>query len=255
MPARRPGARRTGGGYPRWRRHRGPEWRPKSYVRDQSVFATLDSTIKNNLVNTALVQYARRHYGFLGATGQPDFSIQNDLELGHNFGTQDRTAESRVEFADSVSWIKGNHVAKFGFDGNVIRSLFNFPGFTPTRLLILPGAGPAPPQRTASRLSLSFISNGATWNNRALLRWNPPECCPNLSGQRSKWSCGHLRRCAAPNRSQVYRRRAARPLAPITWTPRPGRMLIRRHCLRILRLHNHGYWGLSFRTSGGSLAN
>src|SRR6266576_313777 len=110
------------------------------YVRDQSVFATLDSTIKSNLINTALLQYARRHYNFFGASGQPDFSILNDLELGHNFGTQDRTAESRVEFSDSVSWIKGNHVVKFGFDGNVIRSLFNFPGFTPVRMLV-PGLG------------------------------------------------------------------------------------------------------------------
>ncbi len=110
------------------------------YVRDQSVFATLDTTITNNLVNTALLQYARRHYNFFGASGQPDFSILNDLELGHNFGTQDRTAESRVEFSDSVSWIKGKHVLKFGFDGNLIRSLFNFPGFTPVRMLV-PGLG------------------------------------------------------------------------------------------------------------------
>src|SRR6266576_229690 len=38
------------------------------YVRDQSVFATLDSTIKSNLINTALLQYARRHYNFFGFT-------------------------------------------------------------------------------------------------------------------------------------------------------------------------------------------
>ena len=111
------------------------------FVRDQSLVATLDSTIKSNLINNALVQYARRHYGFLGATGQPDLSILNSLELGHNFGTQDRTAESRVEFSDSMSWVKGKHVLKFGFDGNVIRSLFNFPGFTPTRALIPTGSG------------------------------------------------------------------------------------------------------------------
>ncbi len=110
------------------------------YVRDQSLFATLDTTITPNLINTALLQYARRHYNFFGASGQPDFSVLNDLELGHNFGTQDRTAESRAEFSDSVSWIKGNHVLKFGFDGNLIRSLFNFPGFTPVRML-MPGLG------------------------------------------------------------------------------------------------------------------
>ncbi len=109
-------------------------------VADQSVVATLDSVLKPNLVNTALFQYARRHYNFLGMTGQPDFSILNDLELGHNFGTNDRLYETRLQAADSVSWVKGNHLWKFGVDGNYLSSLENFPGFDPTRLLV-PGIG------------------------------------------------------------------------------------------------------------------
>src|SRR5215471_8157463 len=113
------------------------------FIRDQSLFGTLVTTLKPNLVNAALVQYARRHYNFPGMTGQPDFSLLNDLELGHNFGTDDRKYESRVQFSDSLSWVKGNHVWKFGFDGNYVLSLDNFPGFTPTRLLI-PAAGATP---------------------------------------------------------------------------------------------------------------
>src|SRR5262249_38366979 len=113
------------------------------FIRDQSLFGTLVTTLKPNLVNAALVQYARRHYNFPGMTGQPDFSLLNDLELGHNFGTDDRKYESRVQFSDSLSWVKGNHVWKFGFDGNYVLSLDNFPGFTPVRSLILTaGAGP-----------------------------------------------------------------------------------------------------------------
>jgi len=106
------------------------------FIRDQSLVGTLDSVLKPNLVNTALVQYARRHYNFSGMTGQPDFSVLNDLELGHNFGTNDQLYETRLQFADSISWVKGNHVAKFGFDGNKIWSTVNFPGFMPTRMLI-----------------------------------------------------------------------------------------------------------------------
>jgi outer membrane receptor protein involved in Fe transport len=106
------------------------------FIRDQSLVGTLDTTLTPTLVNTALVQYARRHYNFPGMTGQPDFSILNDLELGHNFGTNDRLYESRVEGADSVSWVKGNHIAKFGFDGNYIWDLVNFPGFMPVRTLV-----------------------------------------------------------------------------------------------------------------------
>jgi hypothetical protein len=106
------------------------------YVRDQSVVATLNTLFSSNVVNTALGQFARRHYNFYGATGQPDFSILNDLELGHNFGTNDRLYETRAQFSDSVSWIKGNHIVRFGADANWLSSLENFPGFTPVRMLV-----------------------------------------------------------------------------------------------------------------------
>jgi hypothetical protein len=109
------------------------------FIRDQSLFGTLNSVLKSNLVNTALVQWARRHYDFPGATGQPDFSLLNDLELGHNFGTQDRDSESRIQFSDSLSWVKGKHTWNFGFDGNYIWNKFFFPGFTPVRLLVPAG--------------------------------------------------------------------------------------------------------------------
>ena len=113
------------------------------FIRDQSLVGTLDSTLSSNLVNTMLLQYARRHYNFPGMTGQPDFSVLNDLEIGHNFGTNDRLYESRVEAGDSLSWVKGNHIWKFGFDGNYLWSLENFPGFTPTRMLVPTGAANA----------------------------------------------------------------------------------------------------------------
>ena len=58
------------------------------------------TTLKPTLINSALVQWGRRHYNFPGATGQPDFSVTNDLELGHNFGTDDQKYESRIQFSD-----------------------------------------------------------------------------------------------------------------------------------------------------------
>ena len=106
------------------------------FIRDQSVVGTLNSVLKPNLVNTVLGQYSRRHYNFPGATGEPDLSVVNDLEFGHNFGTYDAIYESRVQGSDSVAWVKGNHVAKFGFDGNYVWSYNNYPGFTPERVLL-----------------------------------------------------------------------------------------------------------------------
>jgi len=106
------------------------------FIRDQSLVGTVDSVLKPNLVNSVLGQYSRRHYNFPGATGEPDLSVVNDLEFGHNFGTYDAIYESRVEGSESLAWVKGNHVAKFGFDGNYAWSYNNYPGFTPERVLL-----------------------------------------------------------------------------------------------------------------------
>jgi len=108
------------------------------FLRDQSLVGTVNSNLSPNLVNSVLVQYARRHYNFPGDTGQPNLDIPNTLLFGHNFGVLDAIYESRVELADSVSWVKGNHIAKFGVDYNYINNFVIWPGFTPMRI-VLPG--------------------------------------------------------------------------------------------------------------------
>ena len=45
------------------------------FIRDQSLVGTLNSVLKPNLVNTVLGQYARRHYNFPGATGEPNLDV------------------------------------------------------------------------------------------------------------------------------------------------------------------------------------
>ena len=129
------------------------------FVRDQAVVATWSRLISPSVANSFLAQYARRHYNFPGMTGQPDFSILNDLELGHNFGTNDRLYETRGEASDTVSWVKGSHVAKFGFDGNYLSSLENFPGFMPVRSLV-PGISCL--ANFAQYYNTNFGSNAAT---------------------------------------------------------------------------------------------
>jgi outer membrane receptor protein involved in Fe transport len=143
------------------------------FVRDQALVGTVNSLLTPNLVNTFLTQYSRRHYNFPGATGEPDLSVVNDLEFGHNFGTYDAIYESRFEFADSLAWIKGKHVPKFGFDGNVVWSYNNYPGFTPERILF---------PNLSCMLDFANFVEGATTGTGGTLADIPSAPCPLAPG-------------------------------------------------------------------------
>jgi outer membrane receptor protein involved in Fe transport len=107
-----------------------------AFIRDQSAVASLTTQMGPTLVNSALVQYARRHNTFPGTTGEPNLDIPNTLLFGHNFGTFDATYESRMEASDSLAWVKGSHFAKFGVDYNYIDNFVIWPGFNPMRIIL-----------------------------------------------------------------------------------------------------------------------
>src|ERR1700736_6607348 len=107
-----------------------------AFIRDQSLVGSVSSQLSHDLVNSVLVQYARRHNTFPGVTGEPNLDIPNTLLFGHNFGTFDATYESRVQASDSLAWVKGSHVAKFGVDTNWIDNFVIWPGFNPMRIIL-----------------------------------------------------------------------------------------------------------------------
>jgi hypothetical protein len=107
-----------------------------TFLRDQSLVGTLNTTLKTDLVNTFLMQYARRTYNFPAATGQPNLDIPNTFSFGHNFGAFDALNESRMQISDSLAWVKGNHYWRFGADSNYIRNFVIWPGFTPMRIVL-----------------------------------------------------------------------------------------------------------------------
>jgi len=109
-----------------------------AFIRDQSLVGNLTSILKPDLVNTLMVQYARRHYDYPGTTGQPNLDIPNTLLFGHNFGVFDQINESRVQASDTLGWVKGSHVIKFGEDTNYLIDFAFWDGFTPMRI-VLPG--------------------------------------------------------------------------------------------------------------------
>jgi hypothetical protein len=109
-----------------------------TFLRDQSLVGTVNSLLKPNVVNTFLVQYARRQYNFPAVSGQPNLDLPNELSFGHNFGTFDALDESRQQISNSIAWTKGTHFLKAGVDTNFIQNFVIWPGFTPMRI-VLPG--------------------------------------------------------------------------------------------------------------------
>jgi hypothetical protein len=217
------------------------------YVRDQAIVATVNTVLSPSLVNTVLAQYARRHYQFYGATGQPDFSILNDLELGHNFGTNDRLFETRGQLSDSLSWVKGNHIMKFGVDGNYLSSLETYPGFTPVRMLVpgvtclanfaeyfngLAGSGAYPTAGTGLDASAAGCAvpgdNGVVFTYLGVPLPTDPNVCaaplPNPGCSPTVTSANPLNGAGFPNS---------------TWAGAYPASFINRYN----RLIDHGYWG------------
>ncbi|MCZ6515027.1 MAG: TonB-dependent receptor, partial [Acidobacteria bacterium] len=120
--------------------------------RDVSVVGQHVSLFGSTLVNEARFQFARRglHYGFSrlpGGSG-PGVNITGFAFFGREpFSTLDRI-ERRYQWADNVSWIKGDHSFKFGGDFNLIQvrtikeqlfelnfgGVYNFGGLTAANL-------------------------------------------------------------------------------------------------------------------------
>jgi hypothetical protein len=199
------------------------------FVRDQSIVATLNSTLSPNLVNTVLGQFARRHYAFPGATGQPYLDIPNDLGMGHNFGIYDAIYESRGQGSESISWVKGKHLAKFGFDGNYLWDSNNYPGFTPERI-IMPGldclADFADYFATAEGKSARVPTNGT---------------CPLPPGEEGvAFAYFGIALPRSPSFTGGPTLNAANPVNTATWANAYAPSLSSQYAWTI----NHGYWGL-----------
>jgi outer membrane receptor protein involved in Fe transport len=163
-------------------------------LRDQSLVGTLTTQLSNTKVNSLLVQWARRNYGFPGVTGQPNLDVPNLILLGHNFGAFDRYNETRVQVSDTYSIVNGNHFAKFGIDANYIQNFVIWPGFTPARV-IFPSLGDL------------LVSSKANWGSAP--------CPPPLVGLVAPCLAAFF--WGAPIGPGPFNPNAASPSVPTTW--------------------------------------
>jgi hypothetical protein len=102
-----------------------------SVAKTTTISASVTSTINSSLVNEFRFQYARdREPGEANST-QPEARIQTGggfLQLGRNNFSPRETTIKRAQFIDNLTYIRGAHNFKFGYDMNFDRIFNFFPG-------------------------------------------------------------------------------------------------------------------------------
>jgi outer membrane receptor protein involved in Fe transport len=195
----------------------GPSSGRNGTLRDQSLAATVTSQFSESKVNSGLVQWARRNYGFAGVTGEPNLDVPNLLLLGHNFGAFDRYNETRLQVSDTFSLVHGKHFEKFGIDTNYIRNFVIWPGFTPARV-IFPSLGDL------------LVSGKAGWGSTP--------CPPPLVGLVAPCLAAFF--WGAPIGPGPFNPNAASPSVPTTWQ----NAFLPSQAQNFFVNVNHSYYGL-----------
>jgi hypothetical protein len=136
--------------------------------RDWSAVAALNSTLTDRLVNEFNFNYGRRSAQFRSQNGDAvAVNIAGTAFFGRELFSPVRRVETRYQIRDSVTWVKGSHVFKFGGDVNFIdvsaifelnfAGLFNFGGLPASNLIT--GLTTAPDFTPVQQYGMGFPAN------------------------------------------------------------------------------------------------
>ncbi|MBZ5702441.1 MAG: TonB-dependent receptor [Acidobacteriia bacterium] len=98
------------------------EGMPSSYrdnpVRDQTVYGSLVHLFSQTLTSETLFQYGRRKFDLIpkGAGLEPAIAIPDMLSAGGFIGSVRAYTEQRIQAAENLTYVHGNHTFKFGGD-------------------------------------------------------------------------------------------------------------------------------------------
>jgi len=104
-------------------------------TRDQALVANFVSVVSPRLVNEARFQAARRTFDFPAVYNEPSLDISNFIIMGKSTSDVDAYAETRYQFADSLTWSTGQHQFKAGIDINALRNDSTWNLFFPARIV------------------------------------------------------------------------------------------------------------------------
>ena len=83
-------------------------------IEDNVLVADWTSTHGTAFVNQALFQYSHHTFDYPSITFEPSLSVGDQFNLGRAGFQPDLTRETMLEFADTVSYVRGAHTMKFG---------------------------------------------------------------------------------------------------------------------------------------------
>ena len=140
-------------------------------LRDFSAVATLTSTLSGTVVNEARFNFGERRATFKSENGDAvAFNISDAAFIGRELFSPVIRTETRYQWTDNVSVLRGTHNFKFGGDIAFVRipeavfelnfaGLFNFSGLSSTTLAAfptIPGSGPPPDFTPVQQYGLGF---------------------------------------------------------------------------------------------------
>ncbi len=103
-----------------------------SLVRTRTLNASLSSVFGPTVFNELRVQWARDHEPGTANIDSPEVNVrqggQSVLVFGRNFFSPRETTIKRYQVADTLTWVRGAHSWKVGFDLNFDRIFNFFPG-------------------------------------------------------------------------------------------------------------------------------
>jgi outer membrane receptor protein involved in Fe transport len=115
---------------------------------DQALVGSFTSLFKSNVVNEARIQWSRRSFDFQSVLKEPDLEVSNLIITGKSTSDVDYYRESRLQLADSISYISGAHSMKAGVDFNNLRNTAKWDLFFPARVIFANLGGPGVPGPT-----------------------------------------------------------------------------------------------------------
>ena len=104
-------------------------------TRDQALVANFVSVFSPRLLNEARFQSARRTFDFPSVYNEPSLDVSNFIIMGKSTSDVDYYAETRTQFADSVSFNSGAHLLKAGVDVNMLNNESAWNLFFPARIV------------------------------------------------------------------------------------------------------------------------